>query len=710
MEIKLSPGKDFPLGANWDGKGVNFALFSKYATAVELCLYDTEEDQTESIKINVTHCSRNVWHVYLPGLKPGQLYGYRVHGPYEPDNGHRFNPNKLLIDPYAKAIAGSVKWNDALFGYKRDDKKKNKDTSFSELDSAAFVPKSVVIDPSFDWEEDQLLHLPYHQSVIYEAHVKGFTKLHPDIPENLRGTYSGMAHPASIQYMKDLGITTIELMPVHQFVDEPYLIERNLHNYWGYNTIGFFAPEARYSSTGTRGEQVNEFKHMVKEFHKAGIEVILDVVYNHTGEGDETGPTLCFRGIDNYSYYKLCNDNKRHSQDDTGTGNTLNAYLPNVLRLMMDSLRYWILDMHIDGFRFDLAAALNKGKEEMDTLSSFFNIIYQDPVISQVKLIAEPWDIRDDGYEVGNFPSDWSEWNGTFRDDIRKFWNREKCMPGEFALRFTGSPDLYQKDARIPGASINFITAHDGFTLTDLVSYNEKHNELNGNNNSDGLEDNFSWNCGKEGDTNDPEILALRQRQKRNLLTTLFLSQGVPMLTAGDETGRTQHGNNNAFCQDNDLSWIHWKKADMQLLNFTQQLIVLKKSHPCFARHQWLQEKAMEGTGLKDIAWFLSEGTEIESDLWEQHCTHAFAVYLNGKSLQLADEQGQQITDNSFYMLFNSHLVQMEFKLPSVNYAGGWLKVLDTDTGSINKEEEQYLPDALIKAEAKSIILFKSVH
>ncbi|MGZ8537146.1 MAG: glycogen debranching protein GlgX, partial [Flavisolibacter sp.] len=575
MNTIVYPGHPYPLGATWDGEGVNFALYAENAIGVDLCLFNSTNDDVELVKVRIAEVSHHVWHVYVPELKPGQLYGYRVYGPYEPQNGHRFNPHKLLIDPYAKAIAGTVDWHDALFGYEVGHP--DQDLSFSDIDSAPYVPKSVVIDPHFNWGNDVSPNIPYHESIIYETHVKGFTQQHPGIPKKIRGTYAGIAHPVTINYLKELGITAIELMPIHYFITDRHLEENKLSNYWGYNTIGFFAPDSRYSASGIQGEQVHEFKNMVKQLHKAGIEVILDVVYNHTGEGNHMGPTISFRGVDNTSYYRITED-KRFYMDYTGAGNTLNAQQPGVLRLIMDSLRYWILEMHVDGFRFDLAATLARELHEVDRLGSFFDIIHQDPVISQVKLIAEPWDIGEGGYQVGKFPPGWAEWNGKYRDCIRDFWRGADSMLGEFALRFTGSPDLYKNDNRRPTASVNFVTAHDGFTLHDLVSYNEKHNDANGENNNDGESHNRSWNCGEEGATDDPEILALRDKQKRNFLTTLFLSQGVPMLVAGDEMSRTQRGNNNAYCQDSPVSWLNWKEADKELMEFTKKLIQLYKS------------------------------------------------------------------------------------------------------------------------------------
>jgi glycogen debranching enzyme GlgX len=699
LDYKIYPGKPYPLGAIWDGNGVNFALYADNATAVELCLFASTEDEKEFEKIKLVERTHHVWHAYLDGAKPGLLYGYRVHGPFEPQNGHRYNPNKLLIDPYAKAVAGTIAWNDALFGYNIGDPEE--DLSFSEIDSAPFIPKCVVVDSNFDWEGDKPLQLPYHKSIIYETHVKGFTKLHPDIPEEIRGSYAGLAHPVTIQYLKDLGITAVELMPVHHFISDRHLQERGLTNYWGYNTIGFFAPDARYSSSGVTGEQVTEFKNMVKALHKAGIEVILDVVYNHTAEGNHMGPTLSFRGIDNASYYRLTED-KRYYMDYTGTGNTLNANLPNVLRLMMDSLRYWILEMHVDGFRFDLASTLARELHEVDRLSAFFDIIHQDPVISQVKLIAEPWDIGEGGYQVGKFPQGWAEWNGLYRDCIRDFWRGADSILGEFAARFTGSPDLYEGDYRRPTASINFITAHDGFTMNDLVSYNHKHNKANGENNQDGESHNRSWNCGHEGPSRDPAIVQLRQQQKRNLLTTLFLSQGVPMLLAGDEISRTQKGNNNAYCQDNEISWLNWKKADKELLEFTQKLIHFRKSHPAFRRRRWFQGQPIKG--IEDIAWFLHDGTEMSEEHWNTHFAKTLGVFLFGKGIHALGPKGEQITDDSFYLIFNAHHDALPFKLPSEKFGKTWTKVIDTSNNKIEPQGE-YQAQEEITVAGRSIIL-----
>ncbi|WP_242927395.1 glycogen debranching protein GlgX [Pontibacter vulgaris] len=708
MKVKVYPGNSSPLGATWDGEGVNFALYADNATTVELCLFENLTDEAESAKIKMVERTHQVWHVYLPGIKPGQLYGYRVHGPYEPENGHRFNPNKLLIDPYAKAISGTIDWHDSLFGYEVGNEQE--DLSFSETDNAPYIPKAVVADPNFDWEGDKPPKIPYHRTIIYEAHVKGFTKLHPDIPENIRGTYAALAHPVTINYLKELGITAIELLPIHHFITDRHLAENNLTNYWGYNTIGYFAPDVRYSSSGTEGQQVIEFKNMVKKLHKAGIEVILDVVYNHTGEGNHMGPTLSFRGIDNASYYRLTEEDKRFYMDYTGTGNTLNAMLPNVLRLIMDSLRYWILEMHVDGFRFDLASTLARELHEVDRLGSFFDIIHQDPVISQVKLIAEPWDIGEGGYQVGNFPAGWAEWNGKYRDCIRDYWRGADSMLAEFAERFTGSSDLYKDDNRKPTASINFITAHDGFTLHDLVSYNEKHNMANGENNNDGESHNRSWNCGAEGETEDKDIIALRQQQKRNFLTTLFLSQGVPMLVAGDELSRTQQGNNNAYCQDNEISWLNWEQTDQELLNYTRQLIQFVKKHPVFNRRRWFQGQRIKGTGVEDIAWFLPEGTEMTEENWNHDFAKSLGVFLNGRGLHWMGPKGEQIIDDDFYVIFNAHHEPLEYKLPPAKYGTNWTKLIDTSLASIAEDKTTIGAGEKLKIEARSVVLLHHPH
>jgi isoamylase len=704
-KVTIYPGQPYPLGATWDGNGVNFALYSENATAVEICLFDNEDDGEESIREFLPEHSHQVWHGYIPGIKPTQLYGYRVNGPYEPEQGHRFNPHKLLIDPYAKAISGVINWHHSLFGY--DFNAEEKDLSFSDGNGAAYIPKAVVIDPGYDWEGDKLPRTSYHNSIIYELHVKGFTMRHPDIPEEIRGTYAALGHPVTIQYLKDLGVTAVELMPVHQFVNDHHLQEKGLSNFWGYNTIGFFAPDVRYGSNSYRGAHVQEFKDMVKALHKAGIEVILDVVYNHTAEGNEMGPTLSFKGIDNATYYRLVEDNKRYYMDYTGTGNTLNANLPAVLKLMMDSLRYWVLDMHVDGFRFDLAPTLARELHEVDRLSAFFDIIHQDPVISQVKLIAEPWDIGEGGYQVGNFPPGWAEWNGKYRDCIRDYWRGSDSMLGEFAQRFTGSPDLYQDDNRRPTASINFLTAHDGFTLHDLVSYNEKHNEANGENNQDGEDHNRSWNCGVEGPTDDQGVIELRNKQKRNFLATLFLSQGVPMLVAGDELGKTQQGNNNAYCQDNEISWIDWENVDQELLAYTRKIINITKSHPSFRRRRWFQGQPIKGSSLHDIAWFLPEGGLMEEHNWMEDYAKSLGVFLNGMGLHSVGLKGEKIIDYSFYVIFNAYHDNLDFHLPGPDYGDQWIQVLNTAAGW-NESEEVFAASSVINVSGRSIMLLRT--
>lgn len=702
MNLIQYPGKPYPLGATWDGEGVNFALYANYATAVELCLFDENNQET---KIEVTERTHYIWHVYLPEVSYGQFYGYRVHGPYEPQNGMRFNPNKLLIDPYAKSIAGPVNWHESVFGYDLNDEAK--DLSFSTSDSAPYVPKSVVINQNFDWEDDRLLDIPLQETIIYETHVKGFTKLFPDIPEEIRGTYAGLAHPASINHLKKLGVTTVELMPVHHFIIDEHLQKKGLSNYWGYNTIGFFAPDVRYSSSGIHGEQVIEFKKMVKELHKAGLEVIIDVVYNHTAEGSELGPTLSFRGIDNPCYYRLTDDNNRFYMDYTGTGNTLNANLSNVLRLIMDSLRYWILEMHVDGFRFDLAATLARELHDVNMLSGFFDIIYQDPVISQVKLIAEPWDVGEGGYQVGNFPYDWAEWNGKYRDCMRDYWRGADSMLGEFAERLTGSPDLYRENSRKPTASINFITAHDGFTLHDLVSYNDKHNKANGEDNQDGENHNRSFNCGVEGPTDNQDIIELRNKQKRNFLATLFLSQGIPMLVAGDEFGRTQNGNNNAYCQDNEISWLNWEKADQNLLEFTQKLISLRKKHTVFSRHGWFEEHSVKVTGSNDIAWFLPDGREMTDGNWSNDFAKSLGVYFNGDELASVDRKGKKVVDDSFYVIFNAYHEPLDFALPSKQFGSNWSKILDTSENCVSEECESFEAACQVQVAGNAVVVLK---
>ncbi|NIJ52121.1 glycogen debranching protein GlgX [Dyadobacter arcticus] len=705
LQINVRPGMPYPLGATWDGEGVNFAIFSENATKAVLCLFGSQEDSQENVKIEIEEVTHHIWHVYVQGIGPGQLYGYRFEGPYDPKAGHRFNHNKLVIDPYAKALSGSIDWDDSLFSYQTGSKEE--DLSFSETDSAPHLPKSIVIDQNFDWENDRHPKIPYHDTIIYEAHVKGLTILHPGIPEEIRGTYAGIAHPEMIRYLQQLGITAIELMPVHHFVADRHLIEKGLTNYWGYNTLGFFAPEITYASDRENGNHVIEFKHMVKQLHAAGIEVILDVVYNHTAEGNHLGPTFSFKGTDNVSYYRLTEGDPHHYMDYTGTGNTLNTRLPYVLAMIMDSLRYWITDMHVDGFRFDLASTLARTLNDTDTLGSFFNIIHQDPIISQVKLIAEPWDINDDGYMVGKFPPGWAEWNDKYRDCVRDFWRGAESKLAEFSERFTGSPDLYQGDYRSPTASVNLVTAHDGFTLHDLVSYNKKHNEANGEDNKDGSNNNNSWNCGVEGPTDDPEITALRKKQKRNMLTTLFLSQGVPMLVAGDELGRTQGGNNNAYCQDNEISWINWEQADQKLLEFTKGLIWFSKKHPSFRRRRWFQGLPVKGSELDDIRWYLPEGTVMSDENWEYDFAKSMGIYLNGNGIRCVNYDGQKITDDSFYIIFNAHEQSLEYKLPADKCGLSWRKAIDTSDGFIGEGSEGFSKDNTVIVQGRSVLVMK---
>jgi len=665
--IETWPGRAYPLGASYDGGGTNFSLFSESADAVDLCLFG--DDGTEEQRVRLEERDASCWHAYLPSVAPGQRYGYRVHGEWAPEHGQRFNPAKLLLDPYAKAIEGQVTWGQACFPYNFGD-----ENSRNDDDSAPLMPRSVVHNPYFDWGNDRPPDVPLNESVIYEMHVRGFTRQHPDIPEAQRGTYSGLAHPAAIDYLTSLGITAVELMPVHQFVHDSVLEDRGLRNYWGYNSIGFLAPHNEYAATGDRGEQVAEFKAMVRALHEAGIEVILDVVYNHTAEGNHLGPVLSMKGIDNAAYYRLVPDNQRWYYDTTGTGNSLNVGHPHTLQLIMDSLRYWVTEMHVDGFRFDLAASLARQFHEVDRLSAFFDLIQQDPVVSQVKLIAEPWDIGEGGYQVGNFPALWSEWNGRYRDTVRDFWRGEPATLGEFASRLTGSSDLYQDDARHPGASVNFVTAHDGFTLRDLVSYNEKHNEANGEGNKDGESHNRSWNCGAEGDTEDPAILALRAKQQRNFIATLLLSQGVTMLLSGDEAGRTQHGNNNGYCQDNEISWTDWSTVDEDLLEFTRRMIALRREHPVLRRRRWFQGRDIRGT--VDLGWFKPDGTEMTGQDWDSGAA-AVGVFLNGDAITDRDRRGQRISDDSFLLLFNGNDEPAEWTLPGP-WGGPWELVLDT--------------------------------
>jgi isoamylase len=692
--IENWPGRPYPLGAAYDGGGTNFSLFSEMAEEVELCLFD---DSGGEERLRLEEIDAFVWHTYLPTVAPGQRYGYRVHGPWAPEHGQRCNPAKLLIDPYAKAIEGQVDWNPACFPYTIGD-----ENSRNDDDSAPYVPRSVVHNPYFDWGNDRPPDVQLNESVIYEVHVKGFTARHPDIPEAQRGTYSGLGHPAAIEHLTGLGVTAVELLPVHQFIHDAHLIERGLRNYWGYNSIGFLAPHNEYAATGQRGEQVAEFKAMVRALHEAGIEVILDVVYNHTAEGNHLGPELSMKGIDNAAYYRLVTDDPRFYYDTTGTGNSLNVGHPHTLQLIMDSLRYWVTEMHVDGFRFDLAASLARQFHEVDRLSAFFDLIQQDPVVSQVKLIAEPWDIGEGGYQVGNFPALWSEWNGRYRDTVRDFWRGEPATLGEFGSRLTGSSDLYQADTRHPGASVNFVTAHDGFTLRDLVSYNEKHNEANGEDNADGEPYNRSWNCGVEGDTDDQAVLALRHQQQRNFLATLLLSQGVTMLLGGDELGRTQRGNNNAYCQDNEISWYDWEHVDEDLVEFTRLLIALRRDHPVLRRRRWFQGHSIRGS--VDLGWFRPDGAEMSDDDWEAS-PPSVGVFLNGAAITDRDRRGQRVTDDSFLLLFNTHAEPIEWTLPK--QWGQWWDLV-TETADPGRSEDGVLESsATMPVAGRSVVVLR---
>lgn len=689
------PGRPYPLGATFDGSGVNFALFSENAEKVELCLFDSADDRQESQRIELTEHTDLVWHVYLPDVMPGQLYGYRVHGPYEPEKGHRFNPNKLLLDPYARTIARDVRWSDELFGYKIGDPKD--DLSFDDRDSAPFAPLGQIIDPAFTWGDDRPLRTPWHKSLIYELHVKGFTQLHEDVPEKLRGTYAGLASEAVIEHLKSLGVTAVELLPVHQRLDDRHLMERGLTNYWGYNTIGFFAPDSRYVSSAIQQPGVQQFKMMVRALHAAGIEVILDVVYNHTAEGNQLGPTLSMRGIDNAAYYRLSPDDPRYYMDFTGCGNTMSMRHPRVLQLIMDSLRYWVLEMHVDGFRFDLASTLARELFEVNKLSAFFEIIQQDPVLSQVKLVAEPWDVGDGGYQVGNFPVLWSEWNGMYRDTIRSFWKGDGGLLCDFATRVSGSSDLYEVSGRRPYASINFITCHDGFTLEDLVSYNQKHNEANAEENRDGSDNNLSWNCGVEGPTDDPAVRALRARQKRNLIATLLLSQGVPMINGGDELGHTQKGNNNAYCQDNELTWLNWNLDEEQksFLEFVRTAARIWREQPVFQRRNFFLGRSIR-ENVKDISWLDTTGNEMTDDNWNVGYARCLGVRLAGDIIGDVDDHGEPIIGDTLLLLLNAHHEQIEFILPLTHGDTTWDPLFDTaktDVGESLAPAQKYVLD-----------------
>ena len=701
------PGRPYPLGATWDGSGTNFSIFSEHAEAVELCLFDEDGEET---RIQVTQRRALNWHCYLPDVRPGQRYGFRVHGPYSPQEGKRFNPAKLLIDPYAKAIEGIVDWaHDANVLPYVPDGTEDGDLEIDDEDDGPAVPKSVVIDDAFLWEGDRPPRIPFGDTVIYETHVKGFTMRHPGVREDLRGTYAGLASETAIAHLVDLGVTAVELLPVHHISDESFLAERGLRNYWGYSTIGYLAPHSEYAATGRSGEQIREFKGMVKALHRAGIEVILDVVYNHTAEGNHLGPMLSFKGADNSSYYRLMHDDPRYYMDFTGTGNSLNPVHPSVLRLIMDSLRYWVIECHVDGFRFDLAAALAREFFDVDRLSAFFDVIHQDPVLSQVKLIAEPWDVGPGGYQVGNFPVLWSEWNGVYRDTVRDFW-RGFSNCGEFASRLSGSADLYEADGREPFASINFVTAHDGFTLRDLVSYDHKHNDANLEDNMDGTDDNRSWSCGVEGDTDDPEVLALRARQQRNFLTTLLVSQGTPMLLGGDEMNRTQRGNNNGWCQDNELSWYDWSEDERaaELQDFTRRVIALRREHPVFRLERFLRGEDLTGSGLPDVWWFRADGRKMTRRDW-QDGEHVLGMFLNGGEIAAPGPHGEQISDDSFVLLFNAHHEDRTFMLPRRRFAAQWALELSTaeplaPPGSVN-----YGARTELEVTSRSIVILKRV-
>jgi glycogen operon protein len=696
--MKIWPGQPYPLGAVFDGSGTNFSLFSEIAERVELCLFDENDNET---RIDFTEVTGYCWHGYLPLVEPGQRYGFRIHGPWDPSQGFCCNPAKLLLDPYAKAMDGKVQWDEAVFPYPFDEGPGTR----SDSDSAPFMPKCVVHQPHFDWSGDRRLQIPWHETVIYETHVKGFTARHPDVPPEMAGTYAGLAHPAVVEYLKNLGVTAVELMPVHFFIHDKHLVDQGLKNYWGYNSIGYFAPHNEYAADNRPGGVVAEFKQMVKTLHQAGLEVILDVVYNHTAEGNHLGPMLSFKGIDNTYYYRLTED-PQYYMDYTGTGNTLNMRNPHVLQLVMDSLRYWVLEMHVDGFRFDLASTLARELHDVDRLSAFFDIIQQDPVISQVKLIAEPWDVGEGGYQVGNFPPVWTEWNGKYRDCVRDFWRGEDQTMGEFAARFTGSSDLYENTSRLPYASINFVTAHDGFTLHDLVSYNDKHNMANGEENCDGEDYNRSWNCGAEGETNNPKIRGLRHRQKRNFLATLLLSQGVPMLLGGDEIGRTQQGNNNAYCQDNELSWYNWENVDEELRDFCRKLIQHRKDHPVFRRRGWFHGRSIHGSEVDDIRWFTMEGEQMAEDDWGVGVTKSLGVFLNGATIPNPNPRGEPVIDDNFYLIFNALHDALQFILPGPDYGNLWIKEIDTETGWQEEPPTLKAGDAIMVA-ARSLVVLR---
>ena len=708
MELTVLPGRRSPLGASWDGQGVNFAVYSQNAGAVEVCLFDADDPLRETGRIRLREVTAHVWHGYVPGLKPGQLYGYRIDGPYEPERGLRFNPFKLLLDPYAKAVAGKVDWTQPVFGYALGSP--GADLDRDERDSSAGIPRAVGLDDRYAWEGDRTLRTPWHQTVIYEAHVKGLTARHPQVPPELRGTYAGVAHPAVIEHLQSIGVTALELLPVHDFVDDNYLLEKGLKNYWGYNTLNYFSPDARYSGSGDRGGQVREFRDMVKALHRAGIEVILDVVYNHTAEGNHLGPTLSFKGIDNPTYYRLTADNPRYYMDYTGTGNSLNARNPQVIKLVNDSLRYWVQEMHVDGFRFDLAPTLAREEHGVDRLSSFFDVIHQDPVLSEVKLIAEPWDIGEGGYQVGNFPVLWTEWNGEYRDSVRSYWRSDPGTVSELGYRLTGSSDLYGDDGRHAYASINFVTAHDGFTLHDLVSYDEKHNEANGEDNRDGHGHNLSHNFGVEGETDDPGVVAEREKQKRNFIATLLLSQGVPMICGGDEIGRTQGGNNNAYCQDNEISWHDWELDERgeDLLEFTRRVATLRREHPIFRRRRFFQGRTIRGSELEDIKWLRPDGQEMDDDDWGTHFVRSFAMLLGGNAMMEWNDQGEHVTDDDFVLLFNAAADPVEFTLPGAPRPTRWQVALDTSKPAAGQAPDEHEVGARLTLPGRSMMVLRA--
>jgi isoamylase len=709
LPVNYHAGSPFPQGATWDGHGTNFALFSENSDKVELCLFDSPQAQSESQRIRLRERTNGVWHIYLPGVGPGQLYGYRVHGRYEPERGLRHNPHKLLLDPYAKCIGRELTWDDALFGYTIGDPAG--DLSFDTRDSAPFAPLAMVVDPSFDWQGETRPHHVWHETVIYEAHVRGMTMSHPDVPEPLRGTYAGIASPPIIEHLQKLGITAIELMPVHHFVQDRHLLDRGLRNYWGYNTLGFFAPEPLYASRkDAPADAIPEFKSMVKALHGAGIEVILDVVYNHTAEGNHLGPTLSFRGIDNPAYYRTVRKQARYYMDYTGCGNSLNMVHPHSLQLVMDSLRYWVTEMHVDGFRFDLASTLARELHEVDKLSAFFDTIYQDPTLATVKLIAEPWDLGEGGYQVGNFPVGWTEWNGRYRDTVRRFWKGDMGVHADIAWRLGGSADLYERTRRLPSASINFVTAHDGFTLRDLVSYNAKHNEANGEDNRDGADQNESWNCGAEGPTDDPDIIALRQRQMRNLLSTLFFSQGVPMICSGDEIARTQHGNNNAYCQDNDITWLQWNLGDEQreLFEFACRVVRYRREHPNFHRRSFYEKDPESATNVESVQWFRSDGQRMRKRDWEEAgWMRTLGMYLDGRAAEIRDSKGEPVRDDDFLLLLNGHWEPVDFHLPRKLSGGRWSIAFDTNRPELQPDVEMVTLKQPVRLEGRSLVVLR---